>query len=647
MGVNFVDTFVVSLVNLLDSQTMNRLLIFQSMMGLTVVCGLLMTYWLMQHTRQNPALKPLAGFNALMAIWCLGHWLLSVDIPSAGLVFLSVNPMMPTLFLHFSLLYVTNKLPDMPLLEQMNKFMSGIYGISLMMVFVSIGFSGNEVRPWLDFPHFLHLGQVGWINLGYTVFVGMVAHGVLLLGFIKAKGNTKRAIFMMFAVGGWGFTLASSYILASMGFDHYPYLLWFIPSYLLLLTFAVLRYQMLAINHWAVKTIIWSVAILLLLGLTTLVTSIASPLGLPHLAEVPLSVLWLYSIATALMLWFLYKPLHRLASRLVYPDIALGEDVIDQWLLKFNACHSFNELTDVAQAEISGLIKQNVQVAINQEVKTDGLLIRCYQQGESWHFEMVNWEDVTPGIRHAADIFASLLYTGCTNLDKSLLLAQQEQQRQEELRLVELGALSASMAHELRNPLNIISMASAQCDDKVKKHIQSQLKRADTLISDLLSYSRVIELNCQNINLKPLLDSLVNNISDNYGVTVDIQCDENFSLYADPFKLQQVLINLLENAASFTRDILDGKVLITCTKDGSEAVVTIHNNGPSIPKSFQAELFKPFISKRPGGSGLGLAIVQRIMNAHQGHISFSEQLGWPVSFVCRFPAKANHKDQTQ
>lgn len=618
---------------------MNRLLIFQSMMGLTVVCGLLMALWLFKHGKKNAELKPLAGFNVLMALWCFGHLLLSFDYPEAGLVLLSVNPLMPTLFLHFSILFVAKYLSEQRWLIRLKALIPTGYILSLIVVLISIWFSGNWVEPWLDFPWFLHLGQVGWINLGYTIVIGMLGHGVLLYAYTKSQGNIKRSIFMMFAVGAWGFTLASSYILASMSFDFYPYLLWFVPSYLLLLTFAVLRYQMLAVNYWAIKTIIWSIAVLILLGLTTLATSIASPLGLPHLAQVPLSALWLYSGVTALVLWLLYKPLHWLASRLVYPDVHLTEEVIDLWLIKLNGCHGFTELTDVASKTLSNHLRQTVIVVINKPIKTDELLIRCYLNGDQWQFELENWQDVTPGIRHVADIFASLLYTSCNNLDKSLLLAQQEQARQEELRLVELGSLAASMAHELRNPLNIISMASAQCEDNIKEHIQGQLKRADTLIQDLLSYARVIELNRSKLTLKPLLSSLVPSIGNKNQVPVKIDCDDNFTIYADAFKLQQVLVNLLDNAISFCQTVDTGEVLVECRTVDGYNIINIHNNGAKIPRSFQTELFKPFISKRPGGSGLGLAIVHRIINAHYGNIEFSEQMGWNVSFICRFPIK--------
>ncbi len=638
---------------------MNRLLIFQNMMALTVVSGCLVAFWLAKNASSQKGIKALAGFNFMMALWCCGHLLLSFDYPRSGQVLLSLNPLMPTLFLHFSLEFVCAKAQSNLQLTRLKNTLPLWYAISSLVVIISIGFSGNTVQSWLDFPWVLMLTPVGWANLLYTVLIGLVGHGILLWGYSHIQGssqsNTRQSILMMFAAGAWGFALATSYILPSLGLHYYPYPLWLLPSYLLLLTFAVVRYQLLAVNSWAIKAIIWALALLLLLGLTTLLTSMASQVGLTHFSAIPFSVLWLYSLISGITLWLLYNPLHNLASRLVYPDVKMTEAVTERWLTQLNHCLSFNELNTIATNLLSTHLQQPVAIVISEHSgeHNKGLpQISCYQQQEQqeqWVFQLKNWQETSPGFRHVADIFASLLITTCDNLDKSLRLAHQEQQRQEELRLVELGGLAAAMAHELRNPLNIISMASAQCEDKVKNHIQGQLKRADTLIQDMLSYSRVIELNAQSVPLLPMLTALSKEISARHKVNIDVQCDAQLLIYADVYKLQQVLVNCLDNAGAFAGSKVDGRVLIECeASDGTvlngtvlngTVLIRFHNNGPAISPALQAELFKPFISKRAGGSGLGLAIVQRIIKAHGGKVTFSDQLGWAVSFICVFPGR--------
>ena len=109
-------------------------------------------------------------------------------------------------------------------------------------------------------------------------------------------------------------------------------------------------------------------------------------------------------------------------------------------------------------------------------------------------------------------------------------------------------------------------------------------------------------------------------------------------LRADQHRVQQVFLNLFDNANAFLRNQADATLSVEVALVGDVIRVRVHNNGPALDISLTTEqLFRPFISKRSGGSGLGLAIVKRIMDAHQGQISFRTDLGWPVSFELLFP----------
>jgi signal transduction histidine kinase len=232
-----------------------------------------------------------------------------------------------------------------------------------------------------------------------------------------------------------------------------------------------------------------------------------------------------------------------------------------------------------------------------------------------------------------------LLVSSCTNLQRALALASAEKQRLSQQHLVELGALAAAMAHELRNPLNIISMASAGVDAELRGHIQSQLKRADRLIADMLVYAGRLQLQLQVVDLNVLLQSLSSQF-DWQQVKFQLQIAPGLQLIADPHRLQQVFINLLDNALAFVRNQPDGAVLISASLAEADVVIQVHNNGPALEASLTDSLFRPFVSKRAGGSGLGLAIVQRIIHAHQGQIYHRSDLGWPVTFEIRLPKTA-------
>src|SRR5690606_16288475 len=118
-------------------------------------------------------------------------------------------------------------------------------------------------------------------------------------------------------------------------------------------------------------------------------------------------------------------------------------------------------------------------------------------QGPGWQVDIVGGEDLLPAQRLQLQVLASLLAGAADNLERTLALAEEEKRRLDQAHLVELGALAAAMAHELRNPLNIIAMASARTEEKTRRHIQEQLQRADRLIQDLLSYGGQLQVDKQ------------------------------------------------------------------------------------------------------------------------------------------------------
>ena len=631
---------------------MNRLIIFQSTMLITLVCGVLMALFLFRHRKsalqtseQSPVssvIVPLAAYNLVMGLWCAGHFLVTIGEPIWGLSLVALNPLMPTLFLHFAVCFINQKSHPYGVFNYIERYILWLYCCSIAVVIFNQVYSNDTVKPWLDFPYFVVFSQLSWFSLAYTVVVGFIAHGILALGYWNNQGNRKNTILLLFVAAGWGFLTASSFILPSLNVDIYPYLMWLIPSYIVFMTFAVLRYELFFVNRWAIKTIIWILASILILLLITLLTSAATKLGAQPLSNVDLDVIWLYSLFSGTILWLTYKPLNQLATRLVYPDITINQLLIDQWLSYLSQCHGYQHLAKQATELISNHIRQPVKVIISpsgqEPVSMDKrLIINCVNSDGRWQFELKNWQEASPGVRHVGEVFGPLVYSSCITLEKSLQLADEEKQRQQQLRLAELGGLSAALAHELRNPLNIISMASASTEPEIKQHIQQQLNRADVLIQDLLDYAKAIELKPQNITLRPLLEALVATCDKQYGCQFDIDCEPELVIYADVHKLQQVVVNCCDNAGAFADKVENGKVLISAKKMTNHIELAFHNNGPAISKQMQPELFKPFISKRPGGSGLGLAIVQRIMDAHQGRVYFSQSETWPVSFTCLFP----------
>ncbi|WP_337842744.1 ATP-binding protein [Rheinheimera sp.] len=616
---------------------MGLVLVFELIMLLTAACAALMAGWLWWHSRYQRLLAGLAGFGAMMAFWCLGHIFVLHQQPVLGSSLLLANPLMPTFFLHFAIQFVRQGSPDSPWLERLSAAIGWLYFTSVLVILLSLSLGASELVPGAVLPVVFVFSGYGWLNLLYTVLLGVAAHAVLWYGWRHHSGNKKRSIGAMFLAGGWGLLLATSFVFPSFGLDWFPYPMLLLPTYPVLLVYGVVRYQMLAANAIANRALLWLVMSLLLLLVIALISTVFGQLGMQTLATVPVWQLWLYSSLVLLLTAACYRPVARLAERLIYPGARLDQQILQRWQLQLASAADWQELAATAQQLLTSQLGKAVLVQLDRVQAGDGdLRLTATQQQGHWQSLVRGDEELTPGLRLVVQVFASLLQSRCATLQQSLQLADTEKQRLSSQHLVEMGALAASMAHELRNPLNIISMASAGVDSELRGHIQQQLKRADRLISDMLVYSGRLELNYSQVPLRPLIESLLQQL-DWQQVQLSLQVPAELWLWADPHRLQQVLLNLLDNAHAFLRNQPDARLCIEALELPGQVRLRLHNNGPALDPAVSAQLFRPFISKRAGGSGLGLAIIKRIIDAHQGQICHRADLGWAVTFEFSLP----------
>ncbi|WP_232827928.1 ATP-binding protein [Marinomonas shanghaiensis] len=617
-------------------------LMFEVAMLVTSVCGVLVAAWLLWRARKQSDLQALAGFAIMMAIWCFGHVALFQGYEQIGIHIILANPLMPTFFLHFAIRFVNAGSVKEPMLERLYQAVPWFYLTSLAVVLQSWWIGAGDAISTLDTRSFFVFTEAGAWNLAYTVLIGMLAHGVLLFGWYRHSGNKKRSILAMFGVGAWGLLLATSFVFPSFGISWFPYPMLLLPTYLLLLVYAVVRYQILSVNAFANRALLWVAMMLVILCVIAVISVVSGRLGLQALASVPSWQLWLYSLLILVVAALIYQPLSRLISRLIYPGASLNEAVLDTWSTQLKDAPDWPQLIAIGERLLSLQIRRNVAIHLQSaaypvQEQNDALAIRVSRSDTDWHFVLIGWEDASPGMRLTAEVFASLFSTSCGLLERSLALAVAERKRMDEKHLVELGSLSAAMAHELRNPLNIIAMAAYDAPAETRQHIQTQLKRADRLVSDMLVYSGGLSLQIATTPLRSLVASVLAQ-APSEGVVFELEIDETIELDADPQRLQQVFINLIDNAVSFLRNRPEGKLSIQAEEREQQIIIQVHNNGPTIDPSLQGEvLFQPFVTKRAGGSGLGLAIVRRIVDAHGGKIRHRTDSTWPVTFELILP----------
>jgi len=122
------------------------------------------------------------------------------------------------------------------------------------------------------------------------------------------------------------------------------------------------------------------------------------------------------------------------------------------------------------------------------------------------------------------------------------------------------------------------------------------------------------------------------------GIGLELHLDADLTARADPDKLRQVLINLIENAIEALATNPDGKRLgIEAVAADGAVVVRVSDDGPGLPPEAMPHLFEPFFSTKATGTGLGLAIARRTVEAHGGHIDAERGPDAGVTFVVALP----------
>lgn len=221
----------------------------------------------------------------------------------------------------------------------------------------------------------------------------------------------------------------------------------------------------------------------------------------------------------------------------------------------------------------------------------------------------------------------------------------------------------ATLAHELRNPIAPISNAlqlwpSVENDhqqmEELRAMMERQVQQMIRLIDDLMDVSRItrgkIQLRLQPVDLGTVVAGAVEAIrpmleSRAHDLTVNLP-DEPLIVQGDVARLTQTLGNLLQNAGKYTGR--DGRIAITAWRQGDEALVSVRDNGPGIPRHMLAQIFEMFeqvdqtLDRSFGGLGLGLTLVKRLVELHGGSVeAYSDGPGSGSEFVVRLPTIDN------
>jgi two-component system, NtrC family, sensor histidine kinase PilS len=222
--------------------------------------------------------------------------------------------------------------------------------------------------------------------------------------------------------------------------------------------------------------------------------------------------------------------------------------------------------------------------------------------------------------------------------DLSDVVRMREQVREAD-RLAAVGELSASIAHEIRNPLGSIrgsaEMLAADLDldgsdQKLLQLILKESRRVNNIITNFLAYARQPLMNPTLIGIQGLFEDLAlqtrmngERTTQSVRIAVDVFPDDML-LFADEEQLRQVMLNLAQNAVEACGP--HGEIWLEAELDvpGKQALLRVRDNGPGVPIETRERIFEPFHTDKQAGTGLGLPIVKRIVLAHGGVIRIKD-----------------------
>jgi CheY-like chemotaxis protein/two-component sensor histidine kinase len=215
------------------------------------------------------------------------------------------------------------------------------------------------------------------------------------------------------------------------------------------------------------------------------------------------------------------------------------------------------------------------------------------------------------------------------------------------------------LSHELRNPLapilNALHILRLQQDEnpiqqEARGMIERQVRQLSRLVDDLLEVSRIttgrVKLQQERVEVSGVIERAVEAIRPvvqqrQHELSVTLP-DTPLWLYGDPHRLEQVVVNLLTNAAKYTDK--GGRTWLTVKQEGDEMMLRVRDTGVGIAPEFLPRIFDLFtqadrsLDRSQGGLGIGLTLVQRLVEMHRGTVeAHSDGLGKGSEFVVRLP----------
>jgi len=226
-----------------------------------------------------------------------------------------------------------------------------------------------------------------------------------------------------------------------------------------------------------------------------------------------------------------------------------------------------------------------------------------------------------------------------------------------------LNTLTRKLIHEIRNPLNSVSLNLQLLEENLSKldteykhnqretinfdkdkaivqveRISREVDRLNRILKDFSRYAKLPELEFQDTNLEKLIEEVINFIepeTERQNIKLVRNIESLPIVKIDPAQIKQTLFNLIINANQAMLE--GGKLTISARLDGNNVIIEIEDTGHGIPTEIQEEIFDLFVSTKKEGTGIGLAIAKQVVESHGGKIEIKSKVGEGTKFTIFLP----------
>ena len=326
-------------------------------------------------------------------------------------------------------------------------------------------------------------------------------------------------------------------------------------------------------------------------------------------------------------------------------NVSLHRPLLEHWFAGKEDVIQIENLDRNADDEIDWGILERLNISLLVPFRLQDVLWGCLMLGKRRNGATWEVQDM------------DFLHTLANQVDVAIsraLIYEKEQRRERQLlqteKLAALGTLSAGMAHEMRNPLNIISgsaetLKNGRLNQEEEKEmlafIMDETDRLNGIVTRFLDFARPRTPEIRRCDVLSLVDETLQMLSERAkkaNVAVVKKYPKSISPFdLDPEQLKQILINLALNALEAMGEAEAGTLTAKVAPKEDDVVISIKDTGVGIPKKIQSKIFDPFFTTKEKGTGLGLSMTHRMVDGMGGTLSFVSAPGKGTTFTLTIP----------